>query len=68
MMTLNILIMSYMEVLKKPDSGNLTGNHTKIRGHWRVTYETHRQAPTHLRNFEGYIHIKTLNIVINPRA
>ena len=29
MMTLNILIMSYMKVLKKSDSGNWTGKHTK---------------------------------------
>ena len=67
-MTLNILIMSYMKVLKKSDSTNLTGNHTKKRGHRRVTYEILRQASTHLRNFEGYIRIKTLNAAINPRA
>ena len=44
------------------------GTIRKKRGHRRVTYETHRQAPPHLRNFEVYIHIKTLNIVIKPRA
>ena len=38
------------------------------RGCRRVTYETLRQASIHLRNFEGYIHIKTLNAAINPCA
>ena len=66
-MTLNIFIMSYLEVLKSVIVGTELGNIRK-RGYRRVTYETRRPAPTHLRNFEGYICIKTLNVAINPRA
>ena len=68
MMTLNILIMSYMKVLKSLIVGIELGNIQKKRGYRRVTYETRRPAPTHLRNFEDYICIKTLNVAINPRA
>ena len=67
MITLNILIMSYMKVLKSLIVRIELGTIRK-RGCWRVTYETLRQASIHLRNFEGYIHIKTLNAAINPCA
>ena len=56
-----------MKVLKSLIVGIELGNIRK-RGCRRVTYETRRQASIHLRNFEGYICIKTLNAAINPRA
>ena len=67
-MTLNILIMSYMKVLKKSLIVRIELGTIRKRGYRRVTYETRRSAPTHLRNFEGYICIKTLNVAMNLRA